>query len=299
MINQVPTHLDVAARAGFLNATRQGAAAMNWRRVAQEIPMTAGDMTIVDLGGAPMPVESITGNQVATFIERKLEVEPKSWEITVALSYKEYTNDQTGKLLPRVMQAGLNFEKHIEKNVFTYLNGGDGTTYGLCYDEQQFFDSDHVDKGADYTTNQDNEYDLALSLDNFETVRTAATLFKDDRGEYVTLNHNLLVVPPALEREAANICGNTQDYGTANRAVNPYAGRMNYIVTPHFDSTAWVLLAESEIYKPMFVIMREQPGLQASWFDPKQPDGGMYYWKFFGQYSIYYGDWRLAIMGDS
>jgi len=299
MINTVPNHLDVAARAGFLNGVRQAAPATNWRRVAQQIYMTSGSMMLVDLGGAPNPMRDIDKPQIQRLIERSKEVKPVSWSAKVAASHEELQDDQTGMLLNRAMQTGMNFEKHIEELVFTYLNGGDTSTYGLCYDGQEFFDSDHKDKGADYNTDQDNEYDLALSPDNFETVRTAAHLFRDDRGKFVNLNHNLLIVPPALEREAANICNNPFDSGTANRAINPYAGRVNYIVTPYFDSTAWVLTAENEIYKPMLVVMREQPNLQSSWFDPDQPRGGLYEWKFYGRYEVYFGDWRLAIMGDS
>lgn len=293
----VPSHLLVGARTGFLTAiTTQNP---QWSRVAQMFNMSAKSVDLVDIGDAPMPVESLGSVEVQNFIEKTLTLKPRNWDITVSISHNAIQDDQTATLERKVRSAGLNFNKHMNKLVFQALNGGDGSTYGLCYDGQYFFDNDHSDKGADYQTAQDNLYALALSLDNFETVRVAAANFLDDRGEIKGYNHNLLIVPPALERTAAQICVNGEAYDTGNREMNPYAGVINFIVNPYLDSTAWVLAAESEGLKPILVAMREAPNLQSAWFDPKGPDGGMYYFKFYARYNVAYTDWRLAAMGNT
>jgi phage major head subunit gpT-like protein len=140
---------------------------------------------------------------------------------------------------------------------------------------------------------------LALSMDNFETVHVAAQQFVDDQGVYTEYQYDLLVVPPALERTAAQIAANEWSYDTANRERNPYDGKIQYITTPHYDATAWHLIASNEPIKPIIVAMREQPSLQSAWFDPLQPDGGRYYFKFYARYEMYYGDWRLAAQGNT
>jgi len=293
---EVPQHLVVGARTGFLTALKEKT--YPWTRVASLINMGAKSLDMVDLGAAPMPTEDVA-QQVQGFIEKSLTVKPRDWSLTVDISYNAIKDDQTGTLEARVKGAGRNFQRHLNNRVFTVLNSGDATTYGLCYDGQEFFDSDHSDVGAYYTTSQDNEYDLALSLDNFNTVYVAAQAFKDDQGEEQDYNYDLLVVPPAYRYTAAQICQNVLAYDTANRENNPYAGEISYLVSPKLDSTAWILVASNEVIKPMLVVMREQPNLQATWFDPKQSGGGRYYFKFYARYEVYYGDWRLAIMGDS
>lgn len=293
----VPKHLVAGARTGFLTAMR--AANLPYQRVAMTVQMDGKSMDLVDLGGAPMPVKSTTGREIQGMIEKSISIEPEDWEIIVWISQNAIDDDRTGTLERKVRAAGANFPRHINKRVFEVLNGGDGTAYGLCYDGQEFFDSDHVDDGADYQVEQDNEYALALSMDNFETVLVAAQQFVNDQGVYTEYQYDLLVVPPALERTAAQICANEWAYDTANRERNPYDGRVQYITTPYYDATAWHLIASNEGIKPILVAMRKMPALQDAWFDPLQPDGGRHYFKYFARYEMYYGDWRLAVQGNT
>jgi len=292
----VPQHLVVGARTGFLTALRESP--MPWQRVAMTFNMTAKSHDLVDLGAAPMPVESKTGREIQDYIEKSLTVTPSDWEIIVWISQNAIDDDQTGALEQKVRGAGRNFQRHINKRVFEVLNAGDSQTYGACYDGQDFFDSDHVDPGAHYQTAQDNEGGAALSLDNFETMLIAAQAFVDDQGEYTDYDYDLLVCSPSLRRIAANIVGNPLAYDSANDEINPYTN-FDMVVTPYYDSTAWHIVASSEPIKPIIVAMRKEPSLQDAWFDPQMPDGGRHYFKFFARYEMYYGDWRLVKQGNT
>ena len=298
MIGQnVPKHLVSGARTGFLTAL--GRHEMPWKRVAMVYNMGDASHNLVDLGASPMPVEDKAGNINQDFIEKQMTVQSTPWEISTWISRYAIDDDQTGQLKTKVAGAGGNFDRHLNNRVFTVLNGGDGQTYGACYDTQDFFDSDHADVGADYTTAQDNENALALSIDNFETVLNSARLFMDDRGQYADYQYDTLVCHPSLERIAANIVGNEWSYDTANREVNPYSGKFKYITSAQLDTTAWYLIASGMPIKPLIVAMRMSPKLLASWYDPTQPDGGRYYFKFGGRYRVFYGDWRLAAQGNT
>ena len=290
----VPQHLVVGARSGFLAAMAD--IQMPWRQVAGEFTMTSKAIDLVDLGGAPMPLEDIAGAVSQDFIERAKEIKPRNWQLTVGVSYNAVQDDQTGSLERKVRAAAENFQRHINKLVFLALDDGADTTYGTAYDALAFFDGSHLN-GSQST--YDNEFALALSLDNFQTNLNLARLFTDESGEYVDAMYNTLIVPPALERIAANIVGNTEDYATGNRAINPYSGKFSLVVTPYFDTTAWVVAAVSPQNKPLWVAWREQPFLQDAWFDPKGGDGGMYNFKFYGRYNIAYGDPRLAFLGNT
>lgn len=296
--NNFPKHLSTAANAGFLAGTK--AAKMDWQRIAMQINLSASAIDLVDLGAAPMPTESKGRNVVKEFIEKTMEVKPKSWDTIVRLSWNAVQDDQTKNLMPKAKAAGVQFQRHINNRVFKALNSGDGTTYGLCYDGQEFFDSDHSDDGAHYQTDQDNEYALAFSPDNFNTVKVAASKTKDDQGEYSGYAYNLIVCSPDLEKDVAQITDNKEEAETGNRNINPWVGRVKYLVSAELDTTAWHLLAESEGMKPMIVAMRQQPLLQSAWFAPDEGnEGGYYYFKFYGRYEVYYGDWRLAYQGNT
>lgn len=294
----VPQHLVVGARTGFLAALPK--INLPYQKLAEIITLTAASTGLVDIGAAPMPMESKGRNQVQDFVERSMSLVPKNWEITVGISQNAIDDDQTGQLERKVKSASENFQRWINNQVFKALNDGDATTnFGACYDDLSFFNGNHVDKGADYQTVQDNVAALVLSLDNFETVKVAANKFLDDRGEAVGYGFDTLIISPELERIAAQICKNADAYDTGNRELNPYAGVTSYIVSPKFDTAAWVLAAANESAKPILIGQRKAPELQSAWFDPNGPDGGVNYFKFFARYVFVYGDWRLASMGHS
>lgn len=290
----VPQHLVVGARSGFLAGMK--GENFPWQRIAQVIDMGSKSIDLVDLGGAPMPIEDRGGGPLQDFVERALTVKPRNWNITVQISRNAVQDDQTNSLLRKVQGAAENFQRHMNKIVFQALDGGDGTTYGKAYDNLSFFNDAHLNGPAG---TYDNNFALALSLDNFQTNYNLAKAFTDESGEYTDFNYDLLVVPPALERLAAQITGNSEDYSTANRAVNPYSGRLSYLVSPYMGSTAWAVVASNESAKPLAIVMREQPNLQDTWFDPTGPDGGTFNFKFYARYNVAYGDPRLAFLGNT
>jgi phage major head subunit gpT-like protein len=292
----VPQHLVVGARTGFLTSLSTNT--FEWQRVAGLITMGARSMDLVDLGAAPMPVEDLSPT-AQDMVERSLTVKPRDWNLTVWISKNAVDDDQSGTLKTKVSNAGANFNRHLNNRVFSALDAGDTTTYGLCYDGSDFFDNDHIDKGAQYQTAQDNESATALSIDGFETELIVAQGFKDDQGEETNYNYDLLVTSPTLRRTAWQIANHPEAYDTNNREGNPYAGKFDVIISPKLSTTAWFLIASHESAKPLGVVMREQPNLQDAWFDPQARDGGRYYFKFFARYDVVYLDWRLAHMGNS
>jgi len=294
----VPQHLVVAARTGFLSA--MPTVVLPWQRVTTVVTMGAKSIDLVDLGTAPMPLEDLSSRKIGQdFIEKTLTVTPKDWSIKVGISRNAVNDDQTGSLARKVRGAAVNFQRHINNLIFQMLDAGDAATHGLAYDGQYFFDSDHVDKGGDYQTNQDNVSALALSNDNFNTVWVASKAFKDDRGQEVDHDYDTLIVSPTLYVTASQIVGNPLKAGTGNNDINPWNGMISPIVSPKMNTTAWILAACGGEVKPMLLAMREQPNMIDSTFDPEAPDGGMYNFYFAARYNGFYGDWRLAHLGNT
>lgn len=289
--------LEYGVKAGFLKGQKTYTPVR--AAFVQETTSTGKFEEYSDVGTVPMPVDYDDMVQVRGTHEVNLTITNKDYEITIGISHNAINDDRVGNMETWARQAGRNFEKHMDKLCFQALNAGDAATYGLVYDGKYLFSDTHADSGAEYTTAQDNLYSVTLSLDNFETVRVAGQNFKDGRGEYVGYDHNLLIVPPAYERIARNITGNTEAYDTANREQNVYAGMLKAPLTsPWLDSTSWFLVAADEIVKPIILQIRQAPQLVV-WDDEKLGEGGVRYFKFHARYNVGYGDWRTALMGHS
>lgn len=295
---QVPGHLIANVRTGFLRAVANPTE--SWRSVAEMFTMDGKTNDLVDLGGAPMPKRSKSGVTMQGFAERLMQVTPDDWDITVHIDDNTVQDDRTNTLLTRVRAAGANFNTHLNKIVFEAINLGETTTtYGAGYDKVSFFNASHIDNGALYQTAQSNVNNLALTPDNFETVYVAQSTRLDDQGEQCNFIPDLLIVPPAQERAAAQITGNEKVSGTANNDINPWKGRVRHIVAPWLDTTSWFLACSSEVVKPILLVMRTQPYLQSAWFDATKPNGGWHCFKFYARYTVAYGDWRLMTQGRS
>lgn len=294
----LPKHLEVAARTGVLGA--RATDVLPYRRVAMEVDLTAASTTFVDLGGMPIPTQD--PKAVDTMVEKGKTVTPEDWYLTVTISNNAINDDQTGSLLSRFQNVLPAFQRHINDRVFTVLNAGDTATYGTgITDAATFFANAHLYPGGKNTTAQDNLNGLALSDVNFDAVWVAMSQRKDDQGNYYNLNPNLLICSPTNNKIAANVTGNVQNYATANRDMNPYAGGVKYFTVPQFDSAAWVLIDEGYPVKPLAVAIRQRPQLMPEGirFDPQQPDGGKWYFHYHGRYSVVYGDPMLATMGQT
>jgi len=233
--------------------------------------------------------------------ERALVVYNLDWEIGIGVTHNAINDDRAGDLEAWARGASANFEKHKDYEAFRALNSGEATTsFGAGYDGQAFFSASHVDPGAVYTTAQDNQYALTLDLDNFETVRVASGKYLDSRGKYIGFNHNLLIVPPDLERIAAQVASNEWAYDTGNREINPYAGSVRLVVAPGgwLDTTAWYVVDTSQVQKPLYLQMRQSPQLSII-DDDLQGSGGIRYYKWHARYAMFYGDWRLCTQGNT
>jgi len=314
----VLAHLEYGMRKGFLTA-QKGYSPLR----APFCGVTQSDgafETYADMGTVPWPsqnggqaagtaVDSRTNKQVVGGLheggpitvlggnERGMIVYNQDWDIPIGIYHNAINDNRVGSLEAWARNAGTRFEQHKDYVAFAMLNGGDGTTYGEAYDGLSYFNDSHVDPGAEYQTTQDNKYDLALSMDNFETVYVAAGGLLDDRGQPTGLIYDLLVHSINLRRTAAQITDNPEDGETANRAVNPYSGEVRRLQAPGgwFDSTAWALVCSNLPEKPIYIQEREAPHL-VQWDDENQ---GIRYYKWQARYVGFYGDWRLALMGKS
>jgi phage major head subunit gpT-like protein len=291
----VPEFLIVGAQTQFLTGTPKYD--LPYQRFTSILPSDHYTMTLVDLGFAPMPTNQSGRNRIYDFIEKTIQVKPRDWDITVFISQNAIDDDQTKTLDGKFKSSGERFPQHMNNLAFDALHQGNVTTsdYGLCYDGKAFFSASHVDPGAKYATAQSNSNSYqALTIPNFAQGRAKALAYLDDQGEPTYYNPNLLLADPTNEYNAAQVCSNPTTGGTANRDANPFNGKNDYALSPKLTNGETYYVCADQSVKPIILLMRKAPYLQDAWFDPKAPDGGRFYFKFFARYWICYGDWRLA-----
>ncbi|RJX17534.1 MAG: hypothetical protein C4575_12895 [Desulforudis sp.] len=320
--NDIAAHLERSARSGYLasKSTYQSLRAA----FVREAPSDGAFEEYVDMGSTPWPVlnsgkggsggtDARTGAPVAGRTnaggqitiwgggELPLQVRNLDYEIGIGMSHNAINDDRAGNLVQWAMQARVTFEKHKDYLCFDALNNGEATTkYGACYDALSFFNDSHIDPGAVYQTGQDNKYAVALSNANFKTVKIAAAKVKGGDGQPVGMNHNLLIVPPDLEEEAAQITLNKEKSGTANRDLNPYAGSVRHLVAPGgwLDTTAWYIVDPNDIVKPLLLQIRQEPTL-VIWDDESAGDGGARFFVWRARYNVAYASWRHCFQGNT
>ena len=254
--------------------------------------------------GAPQAGDLQSGESVTVTggYENSMMVFNVDWEIVKAVTQNSIDDDRTGNLETWARSAGMRYEKHKDYLAFNALNNGESITaaIGPCYDGLSLFNDSHVDKGAIYTTVQDNKLATILTLANFNSAYIAGSKFRDGDGQPVGLSHDLLIYPTDLRDIAKQIVDNPEKAGVGNRDINPNFGEVVGLKAPGgwLDTTAWFIVDASMPEKPIFLQIRKEPLLEIL-VDPLAGDGGVRYYKFHARYQIACGDWRLIVEGNS
>lgn len=313
-------HLEPGMRAGFLGGMKD----YSPKRAAfvDEVPSTGPFEVYGDMGASPWPqhnggqapgtatdsrtgstqVGGLGGGGSITVLggnERAITVYNRTWDVAIGITHDAISDNRAGNLEEWAMTAGVNFQRHMDYICFQALAGGTGTTFGKCYNGLTFFNDSHIDPGAQYQTAQDNNLALALSLDNFETAYVAGHSFLDERGKPAGNVLGLLIHSVNLTRTAGQITDNREDYGTGNRATNPYAGSISRLEAPagSFSTTNWFLVSSMPGQRPLGLQIREQPKLVV--WDDHNTTPSVRYYKWIARYEVFYRDWRRAVKGNA
>lgn len=150
-----------------------------------------------------------------------------------------------------------------------------------CYDGANFFDTAHpVDKyaGQVASANQQNYWasGMALTFDNYQTVRATMQEYKGADGLPLGVNPNLLIVPPQLEVparlivEAKSVAPGTLGAATQVGANdNPLYGTASVLVIPELglNPTQWYMVDGTKGVMP-FIFQQRQAANMVSLRDP-------------------------------
>jgi phage major head subunit gpT-like protein len=201
--------------------------------------------------------------------------------------YPQVTADATSLGSSAALKRELDAAGLFINAASSSFTGGDGVA--LC-------DDSHPVSPTKSATTQDNKDALTLTAANVETVRQKMLTVKDDTGNIMGVQPDLLVVNSALENDAKIITQTPDKTGSADNDLNPQYGRFRYLVWPLLTSATQWFMVDSVLMKQSLY-----------WFDRvgvdvrrKQQDETIFA-TFIGymRYSYGWRDWRWINRGNA
>lgn len=175
------TTLFVAFKTAF--AAGLGQAPSQWSNIATPVPSTTGAEEYGWLGSFPNMREWLGERVVNGMATHGYTIRNKKFELTVGVPRDKIEDDQYGIYTPMMTEMGRAAAAHPDQLVFNLLKDGPST---LCYDGQNFFDTDHPVLDADGTTitsqsNWDNNGGSGTAWYLLDTSRALKPIIFQDR----------------------------------------------------------------------------------------------------------------------
>lgn len=134
--------LITSLRTGFSKAFQDALAATptDWEKIATRVPSSSNSNTYGWLNQYPALREWAGARVVKDMAASAYQVQNKLYEGTVGVARTDIEDDNIGVYTPLFAEMGRAAKAHADQLVFALLAAGEST---LCYDGQNFFDTDH------------------------------------------------------------------------------------------------------------------------------------------------------------
>ena len=109
-------------------------------QIATVVPSTTKSNTYGWLGQWPGMREWVGDRVLKDISEHAYAITNKDWESSVGVKRTDIEDDQLGVYMPLMAEMGRAAAVYPDEHAFALLKAGDST---LCYDGQNFFDTDH------------------------------------------------------------------------------------------------------------------------------------------------------------
>jgi len=285
--------MDKSLVAGFktLFLEQYEAAKPVWDQIAVKVDSDSDSEVYGWLGGVPQLREMNGERMPKTLKDYDYTIRNEEWEATIEISHRDMKFNKLGDKNLIVRQLGERAALFPDKLVFDLLE-----TNGVCYDGQNFFDTDH-EEGASGV--QSNILTAELDATTFAQAEAKVLTFKDDQGEFMYDSVELtLVVPPGPRAEIARALLENETVATGG--TNNIRGRAKLLVHPRVASNRWFLMNTGGVVKPLIYQEAEFIPFEAL---ENRPDANnfesfMRKKNYYGPYILAnagYGDWRRAV----
>lgn len=220
---------------------------------------------------------------------------PKVWKSGFQVTRELRDDDQYGVVEDYAKQLARTAIRTIDKQAAKVLVNAFNTTFTTGADGLALASASHTREDGG-TANLDNADTGVLNETNLENAIVAFQEMRDGRGELVDMEPDVLVVPPALEKEALILMKSTGRVSTADNDINVYNGRLRVVVWPRLGSiaggsdTAWFIMDSSynKSGAGMNVVMRVNPEVKPT------EEAETHVRKYIGymRFDVGFTDWR-------
>ena len=153
-----------------------------YSRIAMTVPSTTSIEEYGWLGSFPNMREWVGDRVVNGVLTHGYSIKNKPFELTVGVPRDSIEDDQYGLFTPIITEMGRSAAENPDKLTFGLIKAGAST---LCYDGQNFFDTDHPVIGEDGATasqsNWDNNSGSGTAWYLFDTSRAIKPVIFQDR----------------------------------------------------------------------------------------------------------------------
>ena len=255
---------------------------------------------------APSPIEMSGSRTHKSVPEISYAIKNKKWESTVDISYEMWRYEKLNQVASLTGELGMKARNYYNKLVSTLMSTGDATAGP---DGLYFYDTDHIDAGAAYSTIQSNIFDgvgatptAMTDLEVATAMRGAIAMFygfKDGQGDPVVPNPNTIFevhVPAAVLTLFQKV--ETQELLTGG-VSNDMKGRFKTVHNPWID--AWATTQEFFVHnttgvrKPYVLQEAEAVSMEDNLGTESEKETKDRWVGSFGYYNVGYGDWRYSV----
>ncbi len=231
-------------------------------KIAVTIPSSSSQNDYAWMASLPQMREWVGPRVVNNLITHSHVIVNKTFELTFGALRDDIEDDNLGIYTTIAQANGEAARKHPDSLMVTLLQTGDTV---LAFDGQFYFDTDHpvarLDAGLGTYSNFQSS-GQALTQDNFFAVRATMMSYKSDGDRPLKIMPDLIIVPPALEKDALEI---VQAERNANGSSNISFRLSDMLVIPELagEDTTWYTAATNRRIKGLVFQTRRPLNFQA------------------------------------
>lgn len=290
--SDMPNLLEDGLKAVFFEALE--ATVGDYERLATIVPSSSDQENYPWLGAVPGIREFTDERMPLGLLEHDYTIRNKTWESSIAIERSAIEDDKLGQIRLRIQSLAREARRHVDELVFTLLRGGFSAA---CYDGRPFFDTGHSSGESGTQSNMSTDALEAVSL---QAAITTMMKFRDDRGKFLGVVPDLLVVPPDLQWDAMELLESTYwpEEGTTTSRIssNVLKGKLDLLVSPYLtDTSDWFVLSTRGAVKP--IILQSRTPVEFAALEADSESGFMrdqYIYGVRARYNAGYGLWQMA-----
>ena len=269
-----------------------------WNKIAMRVPSTTAQNDYAWLSRFPKMRRWVGDKHIKNLKGHRYVIPNADFEASIEVPRNDIEDDNLGMVAIQAQSAAKSAKEWPDDLVFDAVNKG---TTELCFDGQNFFDTDHPVGDTTVSNKLSNALTISTLAAAMASYGAAATLmkgYKDEEGQPLGCKPNILLVGPTLG-DVAKVLMTTDRLEDGK--PNPYKGQCEVVEDARISSaTAWYLLDMSHPVKPFIFQERKAPTFveQTNMDSDDVFNRGVYKFGVEARGEAGYGFWQMAVQGN-